>query len=103
MMKLKAKLILKVLVFSSKSVIVPCTVSVEDQDVQKTIIFRPGFCGCYVWSLTLRKEHKLWRFEKRVMRGKKNCNQDIWGMWPVRILLNEHLMIFMSYVVLLGL
>ena len=37
------------------------------------------------------------------MRGKKNCNQDVLGMWPVRILLNEHLMIFMGYVVLLGL
>ena len=62
MMKLKAKLILEVLVFSSISVIVPSTVSVADQDVQKTMIFPPGFCGCYVWSLTLRKEHKLWRF-----------------------------------------
>ena len=57
MMKLKAKLILEVLVFISKSVIVPSAVSVEDQDVQKkTIIFPPCFCGCYVWSLTLRKK-----------------------------------------------
>jgi hypothetical protein len=98
-MKLKAELILEVLVLSSKSVTVPSTVSVEDQDVQKTIIFLPGFCGCYVWSFTLRKKYKLWRFEKRVMRGKKNCNQGIWGMWPIRILLNEHLLIFMGYVV----
>jgi len=50
-MKLKAKLILEVLVFISKSVIVPSAVSVEDQDVQKTIIFPPCFCGCYMWSL----------------------------------------------------
>jgi hypothetical protein len=47
----------------------------------------------------MRKEHKLWRFEERVMRGKKNCNQNIWGMWPFRILLNEHLLIFVGYVV----
>jgi len=101
-MKLKAKLILEVLVFISKSVITPSAGSVEDQDVQKIIIFPPSFCGCYVWSLTSRKKHTLWRFERRVMRGKKNCNQDVGGMWPIRILLNEHLMTFMGYVVLLG-
>jgi len=59
----------------------------------------------FLWVLcvvSLRKKHKLWRFEKRVMRGKKNCNQDIGGMWPIRILLNEHLMTFMGYVILLG-
>jgi len=33
-MKLKAKLILKVLVFSSKSVVFPSAVNIEDQDVQ---------------------------------------------------------------------
>jgi hypothetical protein len=51
----------------------------------------------------MKKEHKLWRTEKRAMRGKKKFNQDIWGMWPVSILFNEHLMIFMGYVVLLEL
>jgi len=43
MMKLKAKLVLEVLVFSSISVIVPSAVSVADQDVKKNYDFPTWF------------------------------------------------------------
>jgi hypothetical protein len=33
----------------------------------KTIIVPVVLCECETWSLTLRKEHRLWVFENRVL------------------------------------
>jgi hypothetical protein len=37
--------------------------------IYKTIILPVVVYGCETWSLTVREEHKLWVFEKRVLRG----------------------------------
>jgi hypothetical protein len=36
--------------------------------IYKTIILPVVLCGCEMWSLTLREEHRLWMFENRVLR-----------------------------------
>jgi hypothetical protein len=36
--------------------------------IYKTIILPVVLYGCETWSLTLREEHTLWVFEKRVLR-----------------------------------
>jgi hypothetical protein len=38
-------------------------------NMYKTIILPVVLCGCETWSLTLREEHRLRVFEKRVLRG----------------------------------
>jgi hypothetical protein len=37
--------------------------------IYKTIILPVVLYGCETWSLTLREEHRLTVFEKRVLRG----------------------------------
>jgi hypothetical protein len=44
-MKSKEKSVLEMLFFGSKSVIVPSTLSAEDQDVKKTVICHLVFVG----------------------------------------------------------
>jgi hypothetical protein len=36
--------------------------------IYKTVILPVVLYGCEIWSLTLREEHRLWVFEKRVLR-----------------------------------
>jgi hypothetical protein len=36
--------------------------------IYNTIILPVGLYGCQTWSLKLRKEHRLWVFESRVLR-----------------------------------
>jgi hypothetical protein len=36
--------------------------------IYKSIIFPVDLCGCDIWSLTLREEHRLMLFENRVLR-----------------------------------
>jgi hypothetical protein len=37
-------------------------------EIYKTIILQVVLCGCDIWSLTLREEHRLRIFENRVLR-----------------------------------
>jgi hypothetical protein len=58
--------------------------------LNKTIIFPLVLYGCETWSLTLREEHRLRAFEKRVLRmifGPKR--DEVTGEW--RKLHNEEL------------
>jgi hypothetical protein len=36
--------------------------------IHKTIVLPVGYYGCVTWSLTLREEHRLRVFKKRVLR-----------------------------------
>jgi hypothetical protein len=36
--------------------------------IYKTVILPVVLCGCEIWSLTLREEHRLRFFENRVLR-----------------------------------
>jgi hypothetical protein len=50
--------------------------------IYKTIVSPAVLYGCETWSLTLRKEHKLWVFQNRVLRrifGPKN--EEVAGGW----------------------
>jgi hypothetical protein len=50
----------------------------------------PHLCGCETWSLTLREEHRLRRFENRVLRRISGPKRDeVTGGW--RKLHNEEL------------
>jgi hypothetical protein len=44
--------------------------------IHETIIFPVVLYGCETWSLTLRKEHRLWVFENRVLRVIFGPNSD---------------------------
>jgi hypothetical protein len=58
--------------------------------IYKTIILTVVLCGCETWSLTVREEHRLRVFEKRVLRrifGPKSV--EVTGEW--RKLHNEEL------------
>jgi len=56
----------------------------------RTIILPIVLCGCEVWSLTLREEHKLRMFENRVLRKMFGSKKDkVTGEW--RKLHNEEL------------
>jgi len=41
--------------------------------INKTIILPLILCGSETWSLTLRREHRLKEFEKRVLRNFITC------------------------------
>jgi hypothetical protein len=50
--------------------------------IYKTTILPFVLCGCEIWSLTLREEHRLRKFEKRVLRifgPKKDEGTGCWG------------------------
>jgi hypothetical protein len=50
--------------------------------IYKTIILPVALYGCETWSLTLRKEHRLRVFEKRVLRGIFGPKRDeVTGEW----------------------
>jgi hypothetical protein len=56
----------------------------------KTIILPVVLCGCEIWSLILREEHRLRVFEKRVLRRMFGPKRDeVTGGW--RKLHNEEL------------
>jgi hypothetical protein len=58
--------------------------------MHKTIILPVVLYGCEIWSLTLRKEHKLRVYENKILRrifGSKR--KDAAGCW--RRLANEEL------------
>jgi hypothetical protein len=56
----------------------------------RTVIFTVVLYGCETWSLTLREEHRLRVFEKRVLRRIFGPTRDeVMGGW--RKLLNEEL------------
>jgi hypothetical protein len=48
--------------------------------VHKTVILLAVLYGCETWSLTLREEHKLWVFEKRMLKifGPKREENGWW-------------------------
>jgi hypothetical protein len=69
--------------------------------IYKTTLLPVVFYGYETWSLTLREEHRLWVFEKRVLRiifGPKR--DEVTGGW--RTLHNEELHGFTLRPVLLG-
>jgi hypothetical protein len=50
--------------------------------VRKSIIIPVDLYGCETWSLTLREEHRLRVFEKRVLRGIFGPKRDeLFGGW----------------------
>jgi hypothetical protein len=56
----------------------------------KTTILPAGLYGCETWSLTLREEHRLRMFQKRVLRRIFGPKRDgVMGGW--RKLHNEEL------------
>jgi len=56
----------------------------------RTIILPVGLYGCETWLLTIREEHRLRMFEKRVLRRIFGSKRDeVTGEW--RILNNEEL------------
>jgi hypothetical protein len=58
--------------------------------IYKPIILPVVLYGCETWSLTLREQHKLWVFEKRVLRRIFGPKKDgLTGGW--RTLHNEEL------------
>jgi hypothetical protein len=58
--------------------------------IYKTVILPVVLYGCKTWSLTLRKEHRLGLFEKRVLRRLFGPKRDeVTGEW--RKLHNEEL------------
>ena len=57
--------------------------------VYKPIILPVVLYGCETWSLTLREEHRLRVFEKRILKRTSGSNRDANGEW--RRLHNEEL------------
>ena len=50
--------------------------------IYRTIILPVVLYGCETWSLTLREEHRLRMFEKRVLRGIFGPRRDgVTGEW----------------------
>jgi hypothetical protein len=67
-----------------------CCLETLKLEYTKTIILPVVLCGCETWSLTLREEHRLRVFEKRVLRRIFGSKRDeVTGDW--RKLHNEEL------------
>jgi hypothetical protein len=49
--------------------------------IYKTVILPVALCGCEIWSLTLREEHRLRVFENRVLRRIFGPKREEDGSW----------------------
>jgi hypothetical protein len=56
------------LLFSQKSFVFPSHIKNLKIKIYKNVILPVVLYGCEIWSLTLREEHRLRVFEKRVLR-----------------------------------
>jgi hypothetical protein len=66
--------------FSPKSFVFPSHIKNLKIEIFKTVILPVVLFGCETWSLTLREEHRLRIFEKRVLRifGLKRGEDGSW-------------------------
>jgi hypothetical protein len=66
--------------FNPKSFVFPSDIKKLNIKIYKTVILPVVLYGCETWSLTMREEHRLRIFEKRVLRifGPKREQEGLW-------------------------
>jgi hypothetical protein len=69
------------LLFSPKSFVFPSHIKKLKIKIYKTVIFPVVLYGCETWSLTLREEHRLRVFEKRVLGKMFGPKREEDGSW----------------------
>jgi hypothetical protein len=67
--------------FSPKSFVFPSHIKKLKINIYKTVILPVVLYGCETWSLTLRDEHRLRVFEKRVLRRIFGPKREEDGSW----------------------
>jgi hypothetical protein len=77
------------LLFGPKSFAFTSHIKILKIKIYKTVILPVVLYGCETWSLTLREEHRLRVFEKRVLRRIFGPKREKHGSW--RKLQNDEL------------